>query len=160
MQNANAPRGKRATLCGPETAQGSAHGLSDGFRAISAYARTTYSADVCWRTGGKRSDPSNKSCHLQYLYFRRSSNTPDDLRRLCSWVTPIVRHKRRHTRSDQVCQVLPQLGQAVGLLPPSSASSPTGKKHMETTIAHVGKPPCEVSVLHLGQVTCAIHSSP
>jgi hypothetical protein len=54
---------------------------------------------------------------------------------------------------------LPQFGQTAGLRPASSASRPTGKKQMETTIAHVGKPPWGVNVLHLGQDTCAITAS-
>jgi hypothetical protein len=56
------------------------------------------------------------------------------------------------------CQVNPQLPQTVGLRPASSASSPTGKKHMETMISHAGKPACEVIVLHLGQETTAMKS--
>jgi hypothetical protein len=39
---------------------------------------------------------------------------------------------------DQAFQVNPQWPQVVGLRPASSESSPTGKKQMLTTIAHVG----------------------
>jgi hypothetical protein len=47
----------------------------------------------------------------------------------------------------------------VGFRPANNASNPTGKKHMETTISHTGKPPCEVIVLHLGQETTAMKIS-
>jgi hypothetical protein len=39
---------------------------------------------------------------------------------------------------DQAFQVKPQWPQVVGLRPASSESSPTGKKQILTTIAHVG----------------------
>jgi hypothetical protein len=57
------------------------------------------------------------------------------------------------------CQVNPQLPQVVGFRPANKANSPTGKTHMETMMAHVGKPPCEVIVLHLGQETTAMKIS-
>jgi hypothetical protein len=48
------------------------------------------------------------------------------------------RCKDRNLLGDQAFQVNPQWPQVVGLRPASSESSPTGKKQMLTTIAHVG----------------------
>jgi hypothetical protein len=60
--------------------------------------------------------------------------------------------------NPHACQVKPQFGQRVGVLPARSASKPMGKAQIATTIAQVGKLPWLASELHFGQLTCAMNA--
>lgn len=59
-------------------------------------------------------------------------------------------------RTCYVVNVWLQLLQMVGLRPPRSDKSPTGKKQIETKICHPAKPPCVVSFPHFGQEMSAM----